>query len=58
MITPALVIVLIVIGWSAAATAMLWGLLRIARLHHKPDPDARQDSPENAPRAARVSLGI
>ncbi|NKQ11612.1 hypothetical protein [Pseudomonas sp. SST3] len=40
MITPALVILLIVIGWGAAAFAMLWGMLRIARYHHKPTPEA------------------
>jgi len=39
MIAPALVILLMVIGWSTAALAMLWGMLRIARHHHKPDRD-------------------
>lgn len=43
MITPALVILLIVIGWSTAAFAMLWGMLRIARHHHKPPPETRQE---------------
>lgn len=40
MITPALVVLLIIIGWGAAAFAMLWGMLRIARYHHKPTPEA------------------
>ena len=38
MITPLLVIFLIVIGWSAAALALLWGMLRVARHHHTPSP--------------------
>ncbi len=46
MITPALVILLMVIGWSAAAVAMLWGMLRIARHHHKPRLEARQERPK------------
>lgn len=33
--TPALVITLMILGWSAAAVAMLWGLLRTARYHHR-----------------------
>lgn len=40
MITPALVILLMIVGWSAAALAMLWGMLRIARYHQKPSPSA------------------
>lgn len=43
MITPALVILLVIIGWGAATVAMLWGMLRIARYHHKPSPDVTQD---------------
>lgn len=39
MITPALVILLVIIGWGAAALAMLWGMLRIARYHHKPSSE-------------------
>ena len=59
MITPPLVILLIVMGWSAAALAMLWGMLRVARHHHKPSPDTRRD--RNQPRVpeshtAHVSL--
>lgn len=33
--TPALVIALMILGWSAAAVAMLWGILRTARYHHR-----------------------
>lgn len=40
MITPALIILLMIVGWSAAALAMLWGMLRVARYHHKPSLDA------------------
>lgn len=40
MITPALVILLMIVGWSAAALAMLWGMLRITRYHQKPSPSA------------------
>ncbi|HAQ86104.1 MAG TPA: hypothetical protein DCR78_06655 [Pseudomonas sp.] len=59
MITAPLVILLIVIGWSAAALAMLWGMLRVARHHHKPSADSRLG--QNRPRAseshsAHVSL--
>lgn len=43
MIAPALVILLMVVGWSAAALAMLWGMLRIARYHHRPSHDASQE---------------
>ncbi|HCJ30580.1 MAG TPA: hypothetical protein DHV63_15135 [Pseudomonas sp.] len=43
MIAPALVILLMIIGWSTAAFAMLWGMLRIARYHHKPSPEAPRD---------------
>ncbi len=32
---PALVITLMILGWSAAAAAMLWGILRTARYHHR-----------------------
>ncbi|MCQ4314695.1 hypothetical protein EA797_05620 [Stutzerimonas zhaodongensis] len=43
--TPALIIFLMVIGWSAAALAMLWGMLRIARHHHKPSSPTRLERP-------------
>jgi hypothetical protein len=33
--TPALVITLMILGWGAAAVAMLWGILRTARYHHR-----------------------
>ena len=33
--TPALVITLMILGWSAAAVAMLWGILRTARYHQR-----------------------
>ncbi|WP_460122491.1 hypothetical protein [Pseudomonas sp. S2_C03] len=35
-------IVMLISGWLAVATAMLWGVLRIARRHHHhPAPAAR-----------------
>lgn len=61
MITPALVILLIVVGWGMAAFAMLWGMLRIARHHHKPTPDVRQkkhSDPVAPPHTAPVSLAV
>lgn len=37
-------IVMLISGWLAVATAMLWGVLRISRRHHhhpvEPAPDA------------------
>lgn len=57
MITPALVILLIVIGWGAAAIAMLWGMLRIARHHHKPSAPIRRERKSVTPRhSSPVSL--
>lgn len=61
MITPALVILLIVVGWGMAAFAMLWGMLRIARHHHKPSPGVRQaqrSDPPAPPHAAPASLTV
>lgn len=31
-------IVMLICGWLAVATAMLWGVLRIARRHHHHHP--------------------
>ncbi|MEN4949246.1 MULTISPECIES: hypothetical protein [Pseudomonas] len=31
-------IFLLVLGWLAVAGAMLWGVLRVARRHHHPQP--------------------
>lgn len=33
-------IVMLIAGWLAVATAMLWGVLRIARRHHHPAQSA------------------
>lgn len=35
-------IVMLIFGWLAVATAMLWGVLRIARRHHHPAQPAKQ----------------
>jgi len=40
MITPAVTVALIILGWSAATAAMLWGLRRIARHHQRSEPDS------------------
>jgi len=56
MITPALEILLFVVGWSAAAAAMLWGMLRIARYHHRPAPLPRPQHRAAAPQPLSVSL--
>ncbi|MCH2340262.1 hypothetical protein ACGFZ7_15415 [Pseudomonas sp. NPDC047963] len=59
MITAPLVIFLIVVGWSAAALAMLWGMLRVARHHHKPSADNRLDRQQrraSESHSAHVSL--
>ncbi|WP_434601268.1 hypothetical protein J3P91_17635 [Pseudomonas sp. Z4-7] len=38
-------ILMLVFGWLSVATAMLWGVLRIARRHHHaPPPQAKQPS--------------
>lgn len=59
MITPALVILMMIIGWGSAACAMLWGMLRIARYHHKPNPEQRrgqQPLATNARQDLNISL--
>lgn len=33
-------IFLLVLGWLAVAGAMLWGVLRVTRRHHHPQPKA------------------
>ena len=59
MITPALVILLMIIGWSGAAFAMLWGMLRIARYHHKRGTEAPQSRSAIATRhGTAVSLSV
>ncbi|WP_312592003.1 hypothetical protein [Stutzerimonas nitrititolerans] len=40
MITPAVTVVLIILGWGAATAAMLWGLRRVLRHHHRHEPNA------------------
>ena len=39
-------IVMLIAGWLAVATAMLWGVLRIARRHHHPVETAPIHKPE------------
>ena len=34
-------ITLLIFSWLAVATAMLWGVLRIARRHHHPHTEPR-----------------
>ena len=40
MITPAVTVALIIIGWSAAAVAMLWGMRRVSRYHQRSEPNS------------------
>ncbi|HGM5553294.1 hypothetical protein ACTZGP_06670 [Pseudomonas putida] len=39
-------IVMLIAGWLAVASAMLWGVLRIARRHHHPVESASAHKPE------------
>lgn len=43
-------ILMLIFGWLSVATAMLWGVLRIARRHHPAPPPALA---EKAPKPAR-----
>jgi hypothetical protein len=36
LMSLAMTIVMLICGWLAVATAMLWGVLRITRRHHRP----------------------
>lgn len=38
-------IVMLIAGWLAVASAMLWGVLRIARRHHHPVDSAAAQKP-------------
>ncbi|MBB3239559.1 hypothetical protein FHW68_001050 [Pseudomonas sp. Tn43] len=46
-------IVMLIFGWLAVATAMLWGVLRITRRHHhhpaQSAPAAKTDQPAARP---------
>lgn len=33
---PALILLMMILGWLSVALAMLWGMMRIARRHHLP----------------------
>ncbi|WP_256591032.1 MULTISPECIES: hypothetical protein [unclassified Pseudomonas] len=52
----ALTIVMLISGWLAVATAMLWGVLRITRRHHHlpvpPAAPAKADKADKADKAA------
>ena len=39
-------IVMLIAGWLAVATSMLWGVLRISRRHHHPTESAAAHTPE------------
>ena len=39
-------IVMLIAGWLAVATAMLWGVLRISRRHHHPVQPTQVDKAE------------
>nr|WP_152529080.1 hypothetical protein [Stutzerimonas azotifigens] len=53
--TNALVLMLMVLGWLAMAVAMLWGMLRIARRHHRPLPPQAHGTAAHKPLRARHS---
>ncbi|WP_217474533.1 hypothetical protein [Stutzerimonas stutzeri] len=60
MIAPAVVILLMIVGWSAAALAMLWGMLRVTRYHHKAGTNAPRNQgigEATAKSGAKISLG-
>jgi len=42
-------ILMLIFGWLSVATAMLWGVLRIARRHHH-TPSVRSDKTAKAAR--------
>ncbi len=44
---PALILLLMILGWLSVALAMLWGMMRIARRHHPPQarPPIKQRPP-------------
>ncbi|MDH2241357.1 hypothetical protein N5J76_09120 [Pseudomonas sp. GD03855] len=33
---PALILLMMIMGWLLVALSMLWGMMRIARRHHPP----------------------
>lgn len=33
---PALILLMMILGWLSVALSMLWGMMRIARRHHPP----------------------
>lgn len=33
---PALILLMMILGWLSVALSMLWGMMRIARRHHLP----------------------
>ncbi|PVZ13552.1 MULTISPECIES: hypothetical protein [unclassified Pseudomonas] len=42
-------IVLMIGGWFLVAAAMLWGVLRVARRHHRPAPSRAPTPKASAP---------
>ncbi|EIK53732.1 hypothetical protein YO5_15515 [Stutzerimonas stutzeri TS44] len=45
MMTPAFTLMLMLFGWFLVALALLWGMMRIARRHHRPLVGSRSDCP-------------
>ncbi|MCF4998213.1 hypothetical protein GIW70_17340 [Pseudomonas syringae] len=43
-----LTIVMLIAGWLAVATAMLWGVLRISRRHHHPVQSVDVEKPSES----------
>ncbi|MGX1174100.1 hypothetical protein [Pseudomonas sp. R151218B TE3479] len=45
-------ILMLIFGWLSVATAMLWGVLRIARRHHHAPPSPSEKAAKPARRHA------
>jgi len=39
---PALILLMMILGWLSVALSMLWGMMRIARRHHPPQAPGNQ----------------
>jgi hypothetical protein len=48
-------IVMLIAGWLAVATAMLWGVLRITRRHHHHPVQAAADAQAEKPDAGHAA---
>jgi hypothetical protein len=51
-------IVMLIAGWLAVASAMLWGVLRIARRHHHPVDSTRITSQKSTATRLRTDRSV